>query len=129
MRARCFACGAPAPYGQIRCLTCGKPLCFPVAEQPQGREAMIEPEVIAAMSARSEEKGVLSLWTVYDKPSDVPGRYVAQRFELRPLGKQPTLDVLIAEDLADMRKALEDAGFVKLDRHPNDEAEIIESWV
>jgi len=66
----------------------------------------------------------LSLWTVYDSPSDYPGRFVARRFELN----RPTRLVLVASSLEGVRRLLP-PGLYCLPRLPGDEPHIVEVWL
>ena len=68
----------------------------------------------------------LSLWTVYDHPTDYPDSYVARRFEV-PGG--PTDDVLETETLEALRAEFERRGLVCLPRASGDDPRIIETWL
>jgi hypothetical protein len=67
----------------------------------------------------------LSIWTVYDHPSDFPDRFVARRFVL----DQPTEDYLYSEDIGSLRAVLMARGLTKLHRHPSDDPVIMETWL
>lgn len=72
----------------------------------------------------------LSLWTVYDHPRDFPDHFVARRFSMRS-GK-PTSDVLTAPTLALLRKLLQDGvdyRLTRLERAPDDDPVIVETWL
>lgn len=66
-----------------------------------------------------------SLWTVYDKPKDFPGLYVARKFTLAG----PTPSVMSSEDLDALRDALARMGLTPMARSPEDDPVIIESWI
>jgi|LSQX01.3.fsa_nt_gb hypothetical protein len=74
----------------------------------------------------------LSIWTVYEKPSDFPGEFVARRWESLVEDGAPvsraTADVLVARDLDGLRAQLP-AGLIRLERQPGDAPAIVESWV
>ena len=67
----------------------------------------------------------LTTWTVYDHPRDFPHCYVARRFE----GERPTGDLVVAADLDALRQQLIERGLVCLDRDPEDDPAIMETWL
>ena len=74
----------------------------------------------------------LCIWTIYKNPSDFPGKFVARRFE----GDKPTNDHYANENVDTVRKWIhKDAGNRgqgsphRLERQPNDDPVILESWV
>ena len=68
----------------------------------------------------------LSLWTVYDHPSDYPHCFVARRFEM----DEPTNDVITGGTLAQVRAQLGLLGVsVRLEREPGDDENIVEVWL
>jgi hypothetical protein len=73
-------------------------------------------------------RGLLTIWTIYDKPKDHPDGFIARRFEVGADGPVPTGDIMTG-DLEDMRETLWKAGLLKLTRDPLDEPQIVESWV
>lgn len=72
------------------------------------------------------DTGALSIWTVYDHPSDWPDYFVARR-HLVPGG--PTDNIMVAKDLDALRETMESVGLVKMHRSAADEPTIIESWL
>jgi hypothetical protein len=85
-------------------------------------------ERIFRVQAESAERGVLSMWTVYDHPRDFPHSYVARRFEVGQDGAHPTED-FIQGDLAIIRKSFSQCGLVCLTRDESDEPQIMETWL
>jgi hypothetical protein len=71
------------------------------------------------------DRGVLSLWTVFDHPKDFPDTFVARRFEA---GNGPTDDVVSGE-LALIREAMTRCGLYRLARAPSDDPKIVETWL
>lgn len=69
----------------------------------------------------------LSIWTVYEQPTDYPDKFVARRWVTAPL-PCPTSDVLVADDLDSIR-ALLPRGLTMLPRQTNDDQAIVESWI
>lgn len=69
---------------------------------------------------------LLSIWTIYDNPTDYPGKFVARRFE----GETPTASIVIADDIETIRNIMHfEFGLVKLMRHPSDDPKIVETWL
>lgn len=70
----------------------------------------------------------LSIWTIYDHPTDMPDYYVARRFVTDVDGVHPTKDVMKSTDLELLRKVMREHGLVSLPRNPADDRKIIETW-
>ena len=87
---------------------------------------MIDDPAFKVLMANAEaiKRGALPLWTIYEKPLDHPDGFLARRFE----SLMPTEDTLTGE-LDEIRATLERAGLIKFDRSPNDEPQIVETWV
>ena len=84
--------------------------------------------VVLMRNAEAMKRGLLPMWTVYEKPLDHPDGFIARRFESGKGGSRPTEDTLIG-DLEAIRSTLLRAGLVKLDRNVADEPQIVEVWV
>lgn len=69
----------------------------------------------------------LSIWTVYERPLDHPGQFVARRWVATPQ-PSPTDDVLFADDLDSLRKMMP-PGLVHMPRRPGDDPVIAETWI
>jgi hypothetical protein len=69
-------------------------------------------------------RGFLSLWTVYDHPTDHPDAFVARRFE----NNQPTTDTVVG-DLQLIRECMQLAGLVCMMRAESDDPKIVETWI
>jgi len=67
---------------------------------------------------------MLEIWTIYDSPIDLPGRFVARKWVL----DRPTDKLLQDRTLEGLREKLPQ-GLVRLDRSPQDDPKIIETWV
>lgn len=65
------------------------------------------------------------LWTVYDKPADFPGVYVARKYTLAG----PTHSTMQSEDLDALRITLARMGLVQIKRTAEDHPRIIETWI
>jgi hypothetical protein len=74
-------------------------------------------------------KAILSVWTVYDHPSDWPGGFVARRHEAHDNNTVvATADVVYADTLEAVRAKLP-PGMYPIARSPNDDPVIVESWI
>jgi len=72
----------------------------------------------------------LVIYTVFDNPSDFPGKYVLRR--TTQIGDRQEVDVephLVTEVYGEIRELMEQHGLVCLSRHPSDDACIKETWL
>lgn len=67
---------------------------------------------------------MLELWTVYDSPIDLPGRFVARKWLL----DHPTNEILQDKTLDGLRGKLP-PGLTCLVRSPQDDPRIVETWM
>lgn len=67
---------------------------------------------------------MLELWTIYDKPDDFPGGFVARKWLL----DQPTSELLQNQTLEGIRAMLPH-GLMCLPRAPEDDPRIVETWI
>lgn len=80
------------------------------------------------MQAQGEHaltKSVLTIWTIYDHPTDYPNAWVARAHDV-PGG--PTDRVEVADSLEALRAKLP-RGLTMLARHPDDDPVIREVWL
>lgn len=70
-------------------------------------------------------KKTLEIWTIYNKPKDFPDRFVARKF----YNDQPTQDVIVSEDLENLRAGLREKGLTLIPRSEFDPPVIVESWL
>jgi hypothetical protein len=69
---------------------------------------------------------MISIWTIYDHPTDYPEHYVARLFH----GETPTDSVIQSKDLDTIRGIMiADFGLTCLTRSPDDDPKIIETWL
>jgi len=91
------------------------------------------PAEIGQIHARMQDitkAGRLSMWTVYDHPTDFPNCYVARLFDVSGKGIDPTSTVVISDDLEKIRHVMEvDLQLACLRRQAGDDAKIVETWV
>lgn len=67
---------------------------------------------------------MLELWTIYDSPVDLPGRYVARKWLL----DKPTNELLQDKTLDGLRGKLPQ-GLIRLERSQHDDPKIVELWI
>jgi len=79
-------------------------------------------------NAEAMKRGCLSLWTIYEKPLDHPDGFIARRHEGCKGGHHPTMDT-VEGDLRTIRSTFERAGLFKIERSPEDDPCIVETWV
>jgi hypothetical protein len=72
----------------------------------------------------------LGIWTVFDRPSDYPDKYVARRFDVDANGPRATESIIIMDDLDKLREMLAfEMRLTCLDRLPQDDPKIVEVWL
>lgn len=72
----------------------------------------------------------LSMWSIYERPSDYPEEYVARRFEIGGGPEpRPTAEIIKSASLDELRRAMMQRGLVPLARAASDQRQIVESWV
>lgn len=75
-------------------------------------------------------QNVMSMWTVYDRPSDYPKSYVARRYDVRPNEVSMSASIIIAPTLTKLRNILAfDLHLTCIRRDPNDDPVILETWL
>lgn len=80
--------------------------------------------------ATSGTQKTLSLWTVYDHPSDYPTFYVARRFEIGEGSYTATHQVLFNVNLDRLRADIVLHGcYYRLERNAGDDPVIMEIWI
>lgn len=87
-------------------------------------------QVTAEMSEPPLDKtqGMISGWTIYDRPNGQPDRFVARRWFTLDGKVVQTNDVVTAPTLDEIR-ALMPTGFVRFARHGLDDPSIVEVWL
>lgn len=72
----------------------------------------------------------LSIWTVYNNPTDYPDKFVARRFDVDGNGVKPSASVIVTPDLETLRTILAvEMRLTCLTRNDEDEPQIVESWL
>lgn len=71
----------------------------------------------------------LDLWTVYHRPSDLPGVEYAARKWVVDAFAQPTTEVMTEDRLDNLRDRLEAKGLTCIQRSETDDPCIVETWL
>lgn len=97
--------------------------------------ARIEPagaDLAWAADVTHAHREQLPMWVVTKQPTDYPSGYVARLFltlHHGPWQAGPTNAALFAAEIDPLREFLQLMGLVRLARDPNDEPQIVESWL
>ena len=72
----------------------------------------------------------LNIYTVFENPTDYPGQFVIRRFESRgnPPSVTPCEVVATGKTIEEVRDQLPQ-DLTRLDRHPQDDPKIVETWL
>lgn len=89
----------------------------------------MDPAEIIKQMHEQAQKGVLCMWTIYDKPTDFPDTFVARRHDVGKGGKPLPTEHLIKGDLSKLRVLFLQAGLTCISRHEQDEPQIVEVWL
>lgn len=71
----------------------------------------------------------LIIWTLYEHPTDYPNEYVLRRFDVEPDMAIGTKHCLTADTADELRDAAMRAGLTRIKRNPEDESQVMESWL
>lgn len=71
----------------------------------------------------------LSMWVIYDHPTDYPEFFVARRHEVRAAGPVATDECFFTESLEYLRQTMVMRGLTVLARLKGDDPKIIEVWL
>jgi hypothetical protein len=72
---------------------------------------------------------VLSMWTIYDHPSDYPKSFVARRWDVGAGGVARTERILISDTVEWIRDQMQEMGLTRLVRSEGDDPCIMETWI
>ncbi|MBX4215584.1 hypothetical protein KW797_01400 [Candidatus Parcubacteria bacterium] len=71
----------------------------------------------------------LSIYAIYDRPADFPGKVVVRRWEISSASENPQpMEAHVFHTLEDARSSLP-PGVVKMDTLPQDDPAILETWL
>lgn len=68
------------------------------------------------------------MWTIYDHPSDQPDHFVVRKWVIGPGVAEPTGEFFLCDTLEQARREIP-YGLACLQRHPNDDPVIVETWI
>jgi hypothetical protein len=85
--------------------------------------------IVQLAQAAAAERGILVIWTVYDRPKDHPDGFVARMFEVGGGDAPVATDRTLTGELEELRAVFWKAGLMKLTREEGDEPQIVECWV
>lgn len=85
-------------------------------------------DILTVIMRAVAERERLPMWVLYDHPNDAPDHFVARLWHSLPL-PEPTAIAVRDPDVEVIRAAFQELGFHKLDRSPDDEPHIMESWL
>lgn len=70
-----------------------------------------------------------AMWVIYDHPRDYPRNYVARKWRYDTNPPTATPDLIVSPSIERLREMMVDAGYTRIERHPIDDAVILETWV
>jgi len=85
---------------------------------------------ISGANHAARERGILSIWTIFNRPKDYPEGHIARRFEAggATVHAVPTSDTVTGE-LAAIREAMMLCALFCMQRDEGDHPNIVESWL
>jgi hypothetical protein len=90
----------------------------------------MEAAEIPEVQRRVTERGIVSIWTVYERHKDYPRGYMARRFEVHRDCDAPVVtDDIVRDKLFIIRACLNFAGLTRVPRMDGDDPVILECWL
>ncbi|MBO4228356.1 hypothetical protein [Bradyrhizobium neotropicale] len=88
-------------------------------------------DLVVLRQWEASQRGALSTWTIFDHPRDFPNEFVARRFESDKTNPEPapTMDLIAAHELEELRECFRFAGLTPLGRMDGDQPQIVEAWI
>jgi hypothetical protein len=74
------------------------------------------------------ESSPLTIWTIYDRPTDYPDSYVVRPWILSSGSEHPIPGAAVAAPDLDAARDLVPAGSFRMERNPDDDPCIVETW-
>lgn len=71
---------------------------------------------------------MLVQFVVYEKPLDYPGKFVLRKWEVQANKLIPVPEVVTEDSIEKLRKHIP-RGMIRMERHPQDEPQIVEIWL
>jgi hypothetical protein len=74
---------------------------------------------------------VLTIWVIYFSPLDYPGKYVLRGQDVVPGQAGPVNQSgwLVRDTLEEARAPLRQRGLYRMNRYPDDDPTIVETWI
>lgn len=79
-------------------------------------------------TVKERPKEALQIWTIYDKHHTESPSYNATLFNIRPDGTTYAIATLWG-NLEKLREEMENRGLCRMDRDPDDDPSVVESWL
>ena len=76
----------------------------------------------------AQHRDFLPMFTIYDHPTDWPDFYVARLWWTLPEAKATDFTIM-DRDLERIQTTIDALGMVRLDRSPEDDPKILETWI
>lgn len=77
----------------------------------------------------TDPRNVLTMWTITFNATDYPDRYVVHGHDVFPGHTRPHGQPLAVVDTLEAARAAVPMGLYNLGRNPEDESQIVETWV
>ena len=71
----------------------------------------------------------LKIYTVYDHPDDYPDGFVLVMYVIKGDGEKYRTPLLYHDNYEDIKEEMEMRGLMRLDRDPDDDPSIKETWI
>lgn len=86
---------------------------------------------VIAIQAEARTRDFMTAWTIYNRPSDHPEKFVARCFAMirGTPEPQPTDNFITSPTLKAIRMVLRMAGLACIPRTEGDEPQIVETWL
>ena len=79
------------------------------------------------MANRKRARVNFQMWAIYERPSDAPQHFVVRRWEI--VGDQPEPREASKHDSLEEARAAVPRGLQHINRYPNDDPKIVETWI
>ena len=71
----------------------------------------------------------MDIWVLCKHPTDYPDKYTARRHVANAAGYGPTSDVIVDDNIDNLRVQMLERGLICIDRAAGDDPVIVESWL
>ena len=83
----------------------------------------------SAQGATMSGPDVLEAWTLYDSPVDARGYFVMRRWVIKRGKAVASPEAYWCKEAEPLRNKMRKRGLTRMDRHPDDEPHIVETWI